>query len=292
MRVTSSGSYETLLSGIQSIEQRMQQDQLEITTGNKINQPSDNPAGTADIVRLTGEKSEIAQYTSNAAAGQDRLNYTDTVLGNVQDLLQRVISLGQTALGNTSLASAYTTEIKGLRDQIVSAANTNFQGVSIFGGTVTDKAPYVVQSDGSVTYRGNSAAIQVQVGRTATLQIGIPGGQVFSGSINVFSTVKQLSDAITAGDKSAMQTQLTNLQQYFDSVSAARTQVGALVNQAQAVQSDLQSYELARATDQSRIQSADLAQATTDFTQTQTALQAAMAVGAKISQISLLDYIR
>ena len=292
MRVTSSGSYDTLLSGIQSIEQRLQQDQLEITTQNKINQPSDNPSGAADLVRLTGEKSEIAQYKSNAAAGQDRLSYSDTVLGNVQDLIQRVISLGQTALGNTSMASAYTTEIDGLRDQIVSAANTNFQGVSIFGGTVTDKSPYVVQSDGSVTYQGNSSAIQVQVGRATTLQMGIPGSQVFSGAIDVFSTVKQLSAAITAGDKSAMQTQLTNLQQYFDSVSASRTQVGSLVNQAQSVQSDLQTYELARATDQSRIQSADLAQATTDFTQTQTALQAAMAVGARISQISLLDYLR
>ena len=157
---------------------------------------------------------------------------------------------------------------------------------------MTDKAPYVVQSDGSVAYQGNSSAIQVQVARTATLQMSIPGSQVFSGSINVFSTIKQLSGAITAGDKSAMQTQLTNLQQYFDSVSTVRTQVGSFVNQAQSVQSDLQSYELARATDQSRIQSADLVQATTHFTQTQTALQAAMAVGAKISQISLLDYLK
>jgi flagellin-like hook-associated protein FlgL len=71
-----------------------------------------------------------------------------------------------------------------------------------------------------------------------------------------------------------------------------RTQVGSLINQSQSVQSDLQSYELARASDQSRIQSADLAQATTDFTQTQTALQAAMQVGAMISQLSLLDYVQ
>jgi flagellar hook-associated protein 3 FlgL len=292
MRITSSGSYQSLLSGIQSIEQRLQQDQTEITSGNKINQPSDDPAGSADIVRLTGEKSEIAQYTSNAAAGESRLNFTDTVLSSVQDAVQSVISLGQAALGNTSSASAYTTEINGVRDQLVSAANTNFQGVSIFGGSVTNKPPYVVQADGSVTYQGNSATTQLQVSRNSTLQIGIPGSQVFSGSIDVFSSVKQLSDAITSGDKSAMQTQLTNLQQYFDSVSAARSQVGGLVNQSQSIQSDLQSYELARAGDQSRIQSADLVQATTDFTQTQTALQAAMAVGAKISQVSLLDYIK
>ena len=292
MRLTGTESYQNLLRSIESIRERMQQDQTEIATGNKINQASDDPSGAADIVRLTGAKSEIAQYASNAAVGQDRLNYTDTVLSSVQDMVRRVITVGQTAFGNTSQASAYTTEINGLRDQLVSSANTNFQGLSIFGGSVTNKSPYVVQVDGSVTYQGNSAATQLQVGRASTLQIGIAGNQVFSGSINVFSTIKQLSDAITSADKSAIQTQLTNLQQYYDSVSAVRTQVGALVNQAQNVKSDLQAYELARAGDQSRIQTADLAQVSTDFTQTETSLQAAMAVGAKISQVSLLDYIR
>jgi flagellar hook-associated protein 3 FlgL len=290
MRITGTDNYQELLRSIQTIRERMQQDQTEITSGSKINQPSDDPSGAADLVRLTSEKSEIAQYTSNAAAGQERLNYTDTVLGSVQDLIQRVITVGDTALSNASSAS--TTELNGLRDQLVSAANTNFQGIAIFGGTVTNSAPYVVQSDGSVTYAGNSAAAELQVGRGTTLQTGIPGSQVFSGSIDVFSTVKQLSAAVTAGDKSAIQAQLTNLHQYFDSVSAVRTQVGSLVNQAQSVQSDLQSYELARAADQSRIQSADLAQVTTDFTQNQTSLQAAIAVGAKISQVSLLDYIQ
>lgn len=275
----------------------MQTDQTEITSGNKINQPSDDPAGAADIVRLTGDKAEIAQYTSNAAAGQDRLNFTDSVLSNVQTMIQRVITLGQTALGNLGLGSntdpsEYTTEINSLRDQLVSTANSSFQGSYLFGGTVADKPPYALQPDQSVTYQGNSNVTKVQVGGSSTLQVQIPGDQVFSGSINAFDSIKQLSDAITSGDKAAIQAQLGNLQQYYDSVSVVRTQVGALINQSQSVQSDLQSYELARASDQSRIQSADLAQVTTDFTQTQTTLQAAMQVGAKISQLSLLDYVQ
>jgi flagellar hook-associated protein 3 FlgL len=275
----------------------MQQDQTEITSGNRINQPSDDPAGAADVVRLTGEKAEIAQYTSNAASGQNRLNFTDSVLSNVQAMIQRVISLGQTALGNQGLGtntdpSEYTTEINSLRDQIVSTANSSFQGSYLFSGTVANKPPYALQPDQSVTYQGNSNVTKVQVGGSSTLQVQIPGDQVFSGSINVFDSIKQLSGAITSGDKSAIQTQLGNLQQYFDSVSVARAQVGALINESQSVQSDLQSYELARASDQSHIQSADLAQATTDFTQTQTTLQAAMQVGAKISQLSLLDYVQ
>jgi flagellar hook-associated protein 3 FlgL len=156
---------------------------------------------------------------------------------------------------------------------------------------VADVPPYVVQPDQSVTYQGNSEVLQVQVGRASTLQIQVPGDQAFSGSVNVFDSVKELSDAIQAGDKTAIQTEVNNLQQYFDSVSTVRSQVGALTNAAQNAQSDLQSYELARASDQSRIQSADLAKASTDFTQAETSLQAAMAAGAKISQLSILDFL-
>jgi flagellar hook-associated protein 3 FlgL len=292
MRVTTIESYQNLLNSIQTIQRRMQQDQLEITSGNKINQPSDDPAGAADVVRLTGEKTEIDQYTSNAAAAQERLNYTDSVLGNVQTMIQRIITLGESAISSTSAPSAYTAEIDTLRAQLVSTANTNYQGTYLFGGTVADKPPYAVQPDQSVAYQGNSNAPSVQVSRSSTLQTQIPGNQVFSGSVNVFDSIKQLSDAITAGDKSAIQAQVNNLQRFYDSMSTVRSQIGSLSNQSQAVQSDLQSYELARAADQSRVQSADLAQATTDFTQTETALQAAMAVGAKISQISLLDYVK
>jgi flagellar hook-associated protein 3 FlgL len=291
VRVTSAQSYNTLLSGIQDIQQRLQQAQTELTTGNKINQLSDDPSGAADIVRLTANKSEIAQYTSNAAAAQNRLQTTDSVLSNVQNVVQRVIALGEGALTNPSAALPSVPEIVSLRDQLVSSANTAFQGAYLFGGSVADKPSYVVQPDQSVTYQGNSEAVQVQVGRAATLQIQVPGDQAFSGSINVFDSVKKLSDAIQAGDKTAIQTQVNNLQQYFDSVSAVRSQVGALINTAQNAQSDLQSYELARASDQSRVQSADMAKASTDLTQAETSLQAALASGARISQLSILDFL-
>jgi flagellar hook-associated protein 3 FlgL len=292
MRITSGQSYQDFLRNLENIRERVQQAQAEIASGDRINQPSDDPAGAADLVRLTGEKSEISQYLSNAAGGKDRLDYADKVLSDVQNMVQRVVNLGELALGNPpNPASAYSTEMDGLRQQIVDAANTAFQGTALFGGSVTNKPPYVVQADQSVTYQGNSDVTVVQVGRTSTLQVQIPGSQVFSGSINVFSAVKQLSDAIKSGDKSTIQAQITTLQQYYDSVSVARSQLGALSNSAQNTQSELQSYELARAADQSRIQSADLAQASTDFTQSQTALQAALAAGAKISQVSILNYL-
>jgi flagellar hook-associated protein 3 FlgL len=295
MRVTNAQNYSNLLRSLQSIQERLQQAKSEVTTGQRINQLSDDPAGSADIVRLTGDKSEIDQYISNAAGGKDRLNVADSVLGNVQSMIQRVINLGQlgssSATWNSSSAAAYTAEINSIRTQIVAAANSTFQGTYIFAGSAMTQPPYVIQADQSVTYQGNSDTNVVQVGRGSTLQVQIPGNQVFSGSINVFSTIQQLSAAITAGNTSAVAAQVASLQQYYDSVSAVRSQIGALENSAQNVQTNLQSYETAIAADQSRVQSVDMAQAATDFNQAQFALQAATAAGAKISQVSLLNYL-
>ena len=296
MRITNAQSYSNLLLSLQSIQAQMQQAQNEVSTGNRISQLSDDPAGSADIVRFSADKSEMDQYMSNAAAGKDRLNFADTVLSNVQTMIQRVINLGQLASSdatsnNSSTASAYTAEINSIHDQLVSSANSTFQGTSVFGGSAMTQPPYVVQGNGSVTYQGNSDTNVVQVGRAATLQVQIPGNQVFSGSINVFSTLQQLSTAVTAGNTSAIAAQVSSLQQYYDSVSAVRGQIGSLENAAQSVQSNLQSYETTLAAEQSRVQNVDMATAVTNFTQAQTALQAATAAGAKISQVSLLDYL-
>jgi flagellin-like hook-associated protein FlgL len=88
-----------------------------------------------------------------------------------------------------------------------------------------------------------------------------------------------------------IQSQLNNLQQYYDSVSVVRTQLGSLISQSQSVQSDLQSYELARASDH-RAYNPRTLRRPQRISRTQTALQAAMKVGAKISQLSLLDYVQ
>jgi flagellar hook-associated protein 3 FlgL len=291
MRITTQDAYQNLLQNMQNVQGRMLQAQNEISTGNKISTPSDDPAAAADIVRLSGDVSEANQYLSNAGAAQSGLNNTDSVLSNVQTVIQRVISLGESALSNTSTASSYSTEVNSLSDQVVASANTSFEGQYIFAGSATGTPPYVKQADQSVTYQGNSDALKVQIGRSTTLQVQIPGNQIFSGSVNVFDSMKQLSDAMNAGDKTAIQAQVTQLQTFYDNLSTVRSQVGGLTNAAQTAQSDLTSYNLALASDQSRVQSADLAQASTDFTQNQTSLQAAEQVGARISQVSILNYL-
>jgi flagellar hook-associated protein 3 FlgL len=131
----------------------------------------------------------------------------------------------------------------------------------------------------------------LQVSRDTTLQIQLPGTDVFNGPVDVFDTLADLSTAIQAGDTMGIHSQLQNLQQIFSELSTARTRVGGYMNLADGVSSHLTSAGLLRAKNVNEVQNADPAQSITELTLSQTNLQATLAVGARLTQLSLLDYL-
>jgi flagellar hook-associated protein 3 FlgL len=292
MRITNDSNYRNLLDDIQRIAERMQAAQSQITSGKKLNRPSDNPAGASDVLRIDTERAAAAQYTDNASTAQSRLQIADSTLDGVQQVIDRIHSLGLLADSGNSPSSASPEEIDSLRDQLLSYANTTYDGQFIFAGSNTDSPAYVKASDGTVTYGGDSQVMQLQIGNVTTLQTQIPGDQLFTAGVDVFQTVADLSSAVASGDRSAIRTQVANLERFLQIVSSARTRLGGLINEASATQNELKQSDLAQVAQLSQLQDADLAQALTEFSQSQTALQAATAVGARVSSISILDYLK
>ena len=292
MRITNEMGYRSLLRDLERISERMQEAQNQITSGKKLSRPSDDPAAASDVVRINAEKGEISQYLKSVATGKARLDFGDTVLDSVERMTERIRDLGLLSQNGLAPIAAYTTEIQGLRDQIFAAANSTFEGQFIFGGSRSDSSPYVLQSNGLITYAGNSDAVKLQIGRSSTLQTQLPGDEVFSGAVNIFTTIDDLLTAIKTGDKAGTIAQTTNLEQCYQTLGISRARLGSLVNVAQTVESELGRFDLARTEHLMRLEDADLPTALTEFTKNQTALQAATAVGARISNISILDYLR
>jgi flagellar hook-associated protein 3 FlgL len=284
-------AYRSLTRDLAIISERMSQAQLQISSGKRVNKPSDDPVAAADVIRINSEKSEIAQYLENIATGKARLEFIDTTLQNVQTVVERVRSLALQSLGNVASANLYTSEAEGLREQVLTAANSTFQGQFVFAGSRIDQPAYTKNSTGTVTYAGDSVEVEVQVGRSLTLQTQLPGSDVFSGNIDIFATIQNVIDAMNAGDKAAISAQVANLEQFTAEIGTALGKVGGLVNVAQSIQGDLTRYNLARSADLVRLEDADLPTALTNFTQAETALRAATAAGARISNLSILDYL-
>jgi len=292
MRVTEGMSYQTLLRDLAFGQDRLQNAQNEVSTGKKVTTPSDNPIAASDIVRLNTEGNEADQFSKNLNFAKAKLQIADTALDSVEQMVERARTLGQLSLGEGNPASAYVSELNGLRDQIISAADTTHAGRYIFGGSTTTTQPYVKNPDTSVTYQGNDQDMPLQVSRNSTLQTQVPGSEIFSGSVDIFTTMSDLATAVQAGDKAAIDAQVKKLEQFSDVISQARSKVGGYLNTATNVESELSSTGLTRKSELSNVQDADLAKAITELTMSQQQLQATMAVGARLSQLTILDYLK
>ena len=292
MRVTGSMALRDFLHDIYSAREQMLDAQNRVSSGRSILRPSDNPQDMSDILRLRADKIEAAQYERNLEYGRSRLEFTDTALESLQNMLERVRFLALSTIGSSATADPYSVEAEGLRDQILGTVNTSFQGRYIFGGSDGVTQPFQKDGAGVVTYNGNSDVVKVQVGRVATLQTQIPGDELFGAGNDVFQALTDLIDAMKSGVKSDIDAKLKPVEAAWDGLSVSRSRVGSLVNVASSISEEMSALSLARETSLVELESADLTETLTAFQSYQTVLQSTLAVGARISQLSLLDYLR
>jgi flagellar hook-associated protein 3 FlgL len=292
MRITEGMRYQTLLQDIERAQERNLKAQQQVSSGKRVSSPSDDPVAALNIVKLSSDRSESDQYLSNLTFAKSKLQLTDGVLDTVQRLVERALTLGQLSFESTTVSNAYVPEVNGLRDQLISAANTTYAGRFIFGGSVTTTPPYVKNADSSVTYNGNAEDVPLEISRTSTVETQIAGSDLFSGALNIFDILSDLAAAMQSWDKPAIDAQIKKLEQFTDVVSTARTKVGGSLNFTSDVEDTLKSASLAREAQLSQVEAADLATAISELTMSQNGLQAALAVGARVSQVSILDYLR
>ena len=136
----------------------------ELSTGRRVSNPSDDPAAEAAMVAENSRSAAAVQYTANSDSLTEVLNTADSTLNSVVTELQRAVTLGvegaNGAMNQTDLNSI-AQEVTGIKDEVLSLANTSYAGQYIFGGTVTGTAPYVANATtGQVDLRRKRSAEQ------------------------------------------------------------------------------------------------------------------------------------
>ena len=132
-----------------NIYQLSKQDNM-LATGKRISKPSDDPIGIVDSLRLSSRLRENAQFQSNVSDAISWLESSDSALGSVNTILQRVYELVvQTVNGTLGPDDRQKTrlEIEELRGEIIDIANTTYGDRYIFGGKDTKVKPYDADTD-------------------------------------------------------------------------------------------------------------------------------------------------
>jgi flagellar hook-associated protein 3 FlgL len=270
----------------------------QLATGKRVNEPSDDPAAAAADVENQSLQGQTDQYLQNTSNLEGLLQTADSALSSVVTALNQAISLGtQGANGDLSASNQQeiAQQVQNIQSQVVQLANTSYQGSYIFGGTASQAAPFALDATqpSGVIYNGNTGVNSVAIAEGRSIQVNIPGSQVFQGAGgSVMGALEQLVTALQSGNSASIGTATTQVSSALNYLSQQRVTYDSGISQLNANQSSLQQEQVNLQTQENTLVGANLATAATDLSQAQTAQSATLAALAQIIPQSLLNYLK
>ncbi|MCD6115741.1 flagellar hook-associated protein FlgL [bacterium] len=144
-----------ILSDINRTLTRMVKTQRDLSSGKRVHKPSDDPSGTAKIIRLQGQIARYGRYEKSVDDSRAWLTTTEssvnTLLDRISDVNSTLIQASNGTLGEIE-RKALGEHVKEILDHVADIANKDYGGKYIFGGTETNVRPYseVTEVDGEV----------------------------------------------------------------------------------------------------------------------------------------------
>jgi len=303
-----------LLQNLEAAQGRMDDLQNQLSTGQRINKPSDDPVGVQNAMRLKSNITSVTQWSNNTDAALQFMNTTDSTMGDMTSMLQRIRDLavqGSNGTLATTDRGAIADEVDQLSSELQMMANTQVGSKYMFSGTATDKVLIPTDSTGAIdassASQANGIDIKFEVGNNLNIPVSVNGQALFgittttdpvtnvttttTTPTGMLKTLSTLSSALRSNDPTTVTNSLGTLDENINNVINERAGLGARINRMTAIQSQLDSASINLQGNLSSIQDADMAKTITDFTNQQNVYKAALAVGAKIIQPSLVDFM-
>lgn len=318
MRVTNSMLANNFLYALGNNLENMGVYQKQMASGTLINEASDDPLGASRVMQINNEMIKNKQYNTNINNANQWLSVTDTSLGQINSVLQRInellVSTGDAAYGSEQLQSVKD-EINTNIDQISQILNTSYDGKYVFGGNRGTDKPTAVTTDSTPDNDGNQlldyattdasqvkmikAKLSTEISDGVSVDYNFTAGDVmeFKNDVGESKDLRSILKDITknlgaSGDRSKLITDdLSDIKAAISHVSSIRTEVGALENRMKSASSENESENESLTKVLSSTNDVDYADITMRYAQAQTAYLASLQTSAKVLQHTLIDYL-
>ncbi len=311
MRVTGNTFSNSLASQLGYLTAQQAKLQTQVSTGQRIQSPEDDPAALRRVMDLQSNARSLAQYQQNQVHQKDVATLSYGAIQSLKKVSDRANEIATLADGlkSPNELKAYANEIDGMIQLGLQAANRKQGNNYLFGGTQTSQAPFVAAMDASgnvtaVEYHGNSDQALTEIAEGVTLSAQVPGANSDPNNVrglitdagsgaDLFSHLISLRQHLLAGDTAAIaSTDRAQLAQDEDNVVYHLSANGATQArlESMAASSADQSQNFTRQVSEET--GVDIAATIVQLTQAQSTYQAALQSGAKILTMSLMDYLR
>ena len=272
----------------------------QLSSGLRVTSLADDPVAAAQASMIGSEIAEEDNYVQTASSDSSMLQVTDSTLGEVVTELTSALTLAVQGSNGTLDAANLSTiaqQLTGIRDQVLSLANTSYQGNYLFAGSLGSTKPFTVDTSttpATVSYVGDTNVQYVTTPAGQKIQMNLPGSAIFgAGSAGVLGALNQLiadfssgaAGATSVADTSALTTALGQL-------SDQRSILDSSLSRLQATSTYAQTEEAQLKVQQSNLVASDTASVATQLNSAEVQNQALMNVMSAVGKNDLFDYLQ
>ncbi|BAQ10171.1 flagellar hook-associated protein flgl [Bacillus sp. OxB-1] len=301
MRVTQSMLSNNMLRNLTSSYNTMGKLQEQLSSGKKVNRPSDDPVVVMRSLGYGMQVDKVAQFQKNLGEVHNWLDSSDDALNGVGEVLHRAKSLVTNAANTGAMTeddrNKIKVELEQMQEQLRDLANTKVGDKYIFSGTMTDKPlydktdGYPILSTDDPTNPGAQTAyekdVEIEVFDGVSLRVNTKAGQVFKEIDKLFNEIKaNTDDSYNFGEA------ISKIDSLMESVLTHRADIGARSNRAELMGNRLEMQEGAAKKQRSENEDIDYEKVITEMITQESIHRAALSVGARIIQPSLVDFLR
>lgn len=274
---------------------RMDRLQDMMSTGKKISKPSHDPMVAIRGMLFRTKLSENEQYRANTDEAVNWLDQAESSISEGGSILARIkdlITQAATDTNGVSEREKISAEVRQLREQLGTVANTTFAGKYIFSGTQILTPPY----NGTNIDSGiNEDPINLEVSTNIQVQINVTAKEMFGEAPN--STFNMLDKVISHLESDPavtdeLKADLDEVQKHIDNLLKVRASVGGRTNRIELMQDRLETQHDGTEKMISDGEDADPARVIIDLMNNENVYRSALGAGARIIQPSLLDFLR
>lgn len=314
MRISTLMMYQQTMGGITNSQSSWLKYGEQMSTGLRVNRPSDDPIAASQAVVLSQAQAQTSQFASARSFATQRISQEENTLSSVTSAIQsaqeKIVYAGNGTLSDDDRASL-ATDLQGIRDQLMNLANSqDGNGRYMFAGYKTNSAPF---DSTSGAYSGGTTNVEQQVDSSRTMVIGHTGDKIFDaittnavkepdGSPSETNLFAMLDSAITAlktpvaGDDAAQATaqaaiDKTNrgLRNSLNNVLTVRAEVGTQLSELDKLDALGDDRKLSQTQQMSDLVNVDWNSTISNYTMQQAALQASYKTFSDMQGMSLFQ---
>ena len=188
---------------ISRTQQELIRVQNQLSTGRRLNAPSDDPGDAAIVQQLQKTLETREAYLANLRHAESHLSEADTAMGDLTGLIQEAQAIASANVGSDVTPDQRTAAagiIGNIFNQAMTLANRQFEGSFLFGGDRATEAPFTSVA-GGVRYNGTGRVLSNRFDDNTDQAFTVSAQDVFGGFSGQVRGTADISPTITGATR-------------------------------------------------------------------------------------------